>query len=254
MCLGAWQGEVLKEVRLRGWCAWSPGIESEGAWRDWLCAPRLEPQRGAPEVRFVPTMLRRRCDDLARMMLHLAEVCCGGLRSEVTSVFASRQGSICTTVELLERLAVDAPISQALFIHSVHNTQGGIFSIWAGNQHASSSMAAGIETFPHAFLEAVGVLHRNPGRPVFLAVGDESYPEPIASMADHFHGGYAVGLLLAADGEGVSLRFGLDAVNSAASSAAGPLLPDAIAFVRWWLSQEPSLRIVHGPRTWTWMR
>ena len=53
-------------------------------------------------------------------------------------------------------------LSPARFSHSVHNTQVGLFSIWARNPLPSVSVAAGAETFAHGFLEAVGRLQREP--------------------------------------------------------------------------------------------
>jgi hypothetical protein len=166
-------------------------------------------------------------------------------------VFASRHGSFATTISLLEHLARDAPLSPARFSHSVHNTQAGLFSIWARNPLPSVSVAAGAETFAHGFLEAVGRLSREPGRPVLFVTGDESVPRPVAELADPALVPHALGLLLAADARGAPVRLGLETCRTEAAPARWP---DALEFVRWWLSQEPTLRIAHPPRAWTWTR
>jgi hypothetical protein len=186
------------------------------------------------------------------MILHVAHECCpSALLPDVSCVVASRHGPFSTTVSLLEDLAIDAPLSPARFSHSVHNTQAGLFSIWARNQHASTSVAARDETFAHGFLEALGLLHRDPGRPVLLLYGDERLPEPVEELAERRHASHAVALLLGVNGAGQPLELRLE---SAPEESNDGQLPDSLAFVRWWLAAEPTLRRVHGPRAWVWSR
>jgi hypothetical protein len=243
---------VLNAVALLRWAAWAPGIASEIDWRAWARDPRPPVGDDAPPVGFLPAMQRRRCDTLSRMMLEVAHRCCEEQPSaEVACVFASRHGSFATTISLLQDLARDAPLSPARFSHSVHNTQAGLFSIWARNSLPSVSLAAGAETFAHGFLEAVGLLHREPGRPVLFVSGDETAPGPVAELADPALAPHALGLLLAGEGGGAPLRLGLEACQTEAKPERWP---DALEFVRWWLSEETSLRIARPPRAWTWTR
>jgi hypothetical protein len=234
------------------WAAWAPGIESEADWRAWAREPRPPEGSDAPEVRFLPAMQRRRCDRLSRMMLEVAYRCGEEpLLAEAACVFASRHGSFSTTVSLLKDLAVDAPLSPARFSHSVHNTQAGLFAIWARNRRPSVSLAAGLETFAHGFLEALGMLRREPGRPVLLVTGDESTPDTFAELVERSQAPYAVGLVLEAHGPGPSLRLGLEACRPDEKPGGRP---DALEFIRWWLSEEKTLRIAHAPRAWVWTR
>ena len=243
---------MLNSVGLMRWAAWAPGIASESDWRAWARDPRPPAGDDAPAVGFLPAMQRRRCDTLSRMMFEVAHRCCEEQPpADVACVFASRHGSFATTISLLEDLARDAPLSPARFSHSVHNTQAGLFSIWARNPLPSVSVAAGAETFAHGFLEAVGRLHREPERPVLLVTGDESVPDPVAELADPALAPHALGLLLAGDGAGAPLRLGLEACRTEAKPERWP---DALEFVRWWLSEEPTLRIARPPRAWTWTR
>ena len=134
---------AVTAVTIESWAAWSPGIETEAGWHEWAENPRPLVREGAPEARFVPAMLRRRCDQLSRMMLHVAhESARDHDITSMRSVFASRYGSLSTMLSMLAELAVDAPLSPSRFSHSVHNTQAGLFSIWAKNLQASSSIAA----------------------------------------------------------------------------------------------------------------
>jgi hypothetical protein len=243
---------VLNTVGLLRWAAWAPGIASESDWRAWARDPRAPAGDDAPAVDFLPAMQRRRCDRLSRMMFEVAHRCCEEQPpADVACVFASRHGSFATTISLLEDLARDAPLSPARFSHSVHNTQVGLFSIWANNTLPSVSVAAGAETFAHGFLEAVGRLRREPERPVLFVTGDESVPGPVAELADVALAPHALGLLLAADGAGAPLALGLEACQTEAKPERWP---DALEFVRWWLSAESTLRIARPPRAWTWTR
>jgi hypothetical protein len=243
----------MTEIRIRRWAAWAPGLESEPGWRAWARAPAELRGAGAPEARFLPPLLRRRCDALSRMMLHVAEQCCPSeLRSSIACVFASRHGSFGTTVALLEDLARDAALSPARFSHSVHNAQAGLFSIWAENRTASMSLAAGPGTFAHAFLEAVCLLHRERGRPVLLVHGDEEVPDPIVPLVERREGSFALALLLASEGPGPALRFA-HAPDRAAPVPAPPR-SGGLEFLRWWLAEEPELRLDHEGGAWSFAR
>ena len=63
-------------------------------------------------------------------MLKVAFGCAGPeLLLALPTVFASRHGDTTTTIELLECLAREKPVSANQFSHSVHNTQAGLFTI-----------------------------------------------------------------------------------------------------------------------------
>ena len=247
----------MRSLALLRWAAWAPGIEDEDAWRAWAAAPQPLQREGAADVGFLPAMQRRRCDPLSRMMLHAVHACCPEeLLSETSSVFASRHGPFGTMATLLRSLAVDEPLSPARFSHSVHNTQAGLFSIWARNQRASTCVAAGEETFAHGFLEATSLLERERDRPVLYVMGDERAPEPLALPADRHTGAYALALLLsrteaAGDGAPETLEFGLEAADGQRPTP-GPV--DALRFLRWLISGEPLLRIPHSTHAWVWRR
>jgi hypothetical protein len=187
------------------------------------------------------------------MMLRVAHDCCPeGLRSDVVCVVASRHGSISTTAKLLEEIAAERPLSPARFSHSVHNTQAGLFSIWARNVHGSSSLASGEESFAHGFLESVAQLQRSRARAALLLCGDEQLPESMAELEPRPCGSHAVALLLDTAPEGERLGFALESTSAPVDERAAR--PDALEFLRWWLSDEPFLRRVHGSRAWVWSR
>ncbi|MCP5040237.1 MAG: beta-ketoacyl synthase chain length factor [bacterium] len=250
-------------VAVRSWAAWSPGIETQDDWRRWATNPHPLAREGAPAVRFVPAMLRRRCDQLSRMMLQTAhdatnEVEVGG----VDSVFASRHGSFAQMISLLEDLASDQALSPRQFSHSVHNTQAGLFSIWANNNRPSCSISARDQTFPHGFLEATSLLHSrlrslkdeasdsSSNVPVLLVTGDEAIPDAVAELSNAPNGAYALALLLgpATEATGLELSFEVGGEPHEAE------FPPALTFLRWFLSDEPSLHLPFPERTWVWNR
>ena len=247
----------MRSAQLLRWAAWSPGLEDEKQWRVWAASPQPLERDGVPALEFVPSMLRRRCDPLTRMLLHvIQEVAPADLLARIPTVFASRFGPLGTMIKLLERLAVDAPLSPAAFSHSVNNTPAGLFSIWATNRAASTCVAAGADTFAHGYLEALSMLSRQAPGPVILVVGDAAVPEAVLPLACGDTGSYALALLLGplqgddhpAAGESIDL----DLAVSRDPTPEG--VPDALSFLRWLLSGERRLRIERGSLAWEWSR
>lgn len=226
----------MRRARLRNVVAWTP---PGGA------------LTGCPDARFLPPLVRRRCDDLTRAMLHVAHACARAEQLAACScVFASRHGSFSALVELLGALAAGKPLSPNTFSHSVHNAPAGVFSVWAQNRNACSSIAAGRESFVCGLLEALGLLAREPARDVLLVCGDEYPLAPLTAHADVIAPTRAVALLLGTTGEGTPVELALE------PAAEAPLRdePDELAFARWWSSGEARLSLEHGARRWTLAR
>jgi hypothetical protein len=238
-------------VGVERWAAWSHGVGNEVAWRAWAQNP-IAPQRGdPPDVSFVPALQRRRCDPLARSMLYVANQCCPQEQiAVIPAVFASRHGPFATTAAMLRDIAESRPVSPTRFSHSVHNTQAGLFSIWAGNRAPSASVSARQETFVQGYIEALCMLHRSDAGRVLFVMGDESVPEEFEALHDECAGGYAVAFLLAQGGGGATLR--LDREPDETGAAPERAWPDALEFVRWWLGDEPSLAIHRSGVCWRW--
>jgi len=197
-------------------------------------------------------MLRRRCTPLSKILLKVAFTCCEEAeeRARVRTVFASRHGSINESIALLECVSRGERISPAIFSHTVHNAQAGLFSIAAGNREASSSLAAGPESFACGLIEALGHLEREPGRPVLLVTGDVPLAPTFAALIDEPACSYGVGLLLRAEG-GAPCR--VEIVPGDALPTAPPW-PAAAEFLRFWLSGEPSLLLPGLRHAWRFTR
>lgn len=254
-------------ARVLSWSAWAQGLETPQAWEAWARAPAPVPPEGHPEARFLPAMLRRRCTPLTRIVLTAAFGClgesaaeglaasappAGGTPDAVRTVFASRHGSINESIELLHAIVRRERISPAKFSHTVHNAQAGLFCIAAGNREASSSLAARGDTFACGWLEALGHLEREPGRPVLLVTGDVALEPTFAALVDEPPGAYGLALLLAVDAEGGAGEGAPDAPapsELAFRIEAEPVdsrpWPDALEFLRWLLAgaDEPELAL-----------
>ncbi len=233
----------MLKLTLGGFAAWAPGLTDEASWRRWAAAPVPLGSEGAPDVEFLPPMLRRRCGRLTRVMLRAArDACTDEEWSRWPSVFASRHGAVTATLELLDDLAQRRPLSPTRFSHSVHNASAGLFSIAAGNRAPSSSVAAGADTFQCALLEAAARLTRSSTPGVLVVMGDEPLPPAFLHFADERQATYGLALRLAREGEGRSLELCFPAQAEPAPSSR-PQWPLAIEFLRALLQGEPEVRL-----------
>jgi hypothetical protein len=234
------------QARVLRWSAWAPDCETPAAWEAWARAPRPLPAEGHPEARFLPALLRRRCTPLSRIVLTAAFGCVEEAeRDAVRTVFASRHGSINESIGLLEGIVRGERISPAKFSHSVHNAQAGLYCIATGNRQASSSLAARSDTFACGYLEALAHLEREPARPVLYVMGDVPLAPTFAAGVQEAPAAYALALLLAREGEGPEVGFGLEGEGASAPRA----WPDALEFLRWLVAGEPALAV--GRFRWT---
>ena len=235
------------------WAAWAPALQEREDWERWRRAPVPLGCQGTPDVGFLPPLLRRRCSRLSRLMLHVAYAACTPQElSALPAVFASRYGETPLTVTLLESLARREPVTASAFTHSVHNTQAGLFSIAAKNRQMTSALAGGSNTFAAAFIEALALMQRAGGGGVLLVVGGEPLPAVLEKFQDEPTAAYALALVLAPSGDGPGLGL---AGGRADAARPTPAWPQAIEFLRWLLSDEPSLTLGADHRhAWTWTR
>lgn len=244
-------------IVVRSWRAWAPTkngppLESPEDWRAWSRAPVELGSEGQPEVRFLPAGVRRRATRLTRLALQVAFDCTDETeRSGVRTVFASRHGAIHVAVQILASIARKEAVSPLQFSHSVHNAQAGLFSIATGNREASSSIAAERDTFAHGFLESVLQLERAPEQSVLLVIADEPIPGNLRHLIQEPETAYAMALLLALEGDGLRLEFGLDASRAPRKERDWP---DALEFVRFLGSDATELTLESGRRCWTWRK
>jgi hypothetical protein len=249
----------VTRVVVRRFEAWAPRVDAaqpplatRADWQAWARDPEPLGHEGQPEVPFLDPGVRRRATRLTRLALRVAFDCSEDVdRSRLRSVFASRHGAIHVAVKILASIAREQAVSPLQFSHSVHNTQAGLFSIAAGNRCASSSVAAGEETFGHGFLEALLHLERAPESQVLLVVCDEPLPANLIHLIDEPETSYGVALLLARDGDGTALDFGLEAGQAPPKQRDWP---EALEFVRFLASGAPEVLLESGRRRFRWRR
>jgi hypothetical protein len=229
-------------VALTRWSAWAPGRETQEAWRDWARAPEALSGDGSPAASFIPSLLRRRATPLTRTLLTAAWGCLDAADlPRVRSVFASRHGSINESIGLLENVVRREKLSPTVFSHTVHNAQAALFSIAAGNRAASSSLAGQEDSFPCGWVEALTFLEREPETPLLLVMGDVPLAETFAGLADEPDTAYALACRLeSVDAATPGIELGIRESDAALPRRAWP---QAFEFLRWWLSDEPSLAL-----------
>lgn len=136
----------------------------------------------APEL--LPPAERRRSSDSVRLALRVAAE---ALPQEQTralqpaAVFSSAYGDPVITHKLCELLSGTPPLaSPTLFHNSVHNAPAGYWGIATANMAASTSIAAGEQSFAQGLLAAAAQCHSEQ-RAVLLICYDLPYPEPLAA-------------------------------------------------------------------------
>ncbi|ABO25375.1 beta-ketoacyl synthase chain length factor [Shewanella loihica] len=161
--------------------AWSPLYQCLSDWQTWPTPPADAEQLAlaAPALKQVPAMQRRRFSKLTKMLLDVAFQC--DAPAQCRTIFASRHGELNRTVDLLQDIVRQQPISPIGFSQSVHNTASGIFSILTDNRAPSTSIAAGEATLIQALVEAYGQLAED-NAPLLLVFGDE----PVSDIYKEF--------------------------------------------------------------------
>lgn len=122
---------MREEFAIARWCALAPGE--------------------APDVSFVPPLLRRRLSPLQRMFFALAR----GVGAEDAGwiVFASRDGEDTLTRRIVADFREDGSVSPHRFSASVYNASPGLWSVFAGNRAPYTAVAAGDDTIECGLLE-----------------------------------------------------------------------------------------------------
>ncbi len=164
---------------------------------DWL-RREYDPQVLMPPCIIVPANLKRRTSLLTRIALEAATQAIKESKADLSTiptVFASANGEIAVTVEILKEMLTEPGglPSPTRFHNSVHNAASGYFSISAKNHSFSTSIAAGKDTFLAGLFEATGVLLSAEFEEVLLVVVDEPATAPLLpkdsfdALATAFH-------------------------------------------------------------------
>lgn len=178
------------------WAAWSPGLESPVAWRQWAQAGIVAGTGNtAPALEALTALQRRRLSPLTRLALHVTANCQQACRADFI-IFVSRHGDLARSTGILRDLAARETPSPTAFSTSVHNAVAGLYSILYQDDTPSTSIAAGRNGFAQAWLEACGRLYSDEARRVLIVSYDNPPCEPYTRWSHCPEQPFAVGVTL----------------------------------------------------------
>ena len=239
---------------IQNWAVWSPELKTDEDVRAWSRGERDWGRDGDPDVTFLPASLRRRMTRLSKIGLYAAHHALGGRNpADVHTVFASRYGENLLTTRLLLEMAQGEEMSPMGFSMSVHNTTSGLFSITEKSQAPSTAVAGFRDSFFNGVIEALGQMEARPEIDVLLVINEEPIHEIYQSFIENLEVPYGLALYLTRGGAGVNVRGTLGAGRHFSQSEKDPSeLPQALKFLKWMLSDAPSVEFDRGARRWTW--
>lgn len=171
------------------------------AWRAWPLGDGSD--SNAPDVSFVPMMLRRRLSRLSRLVLATGRF--EGLADGVPTVLATRHGEIGRTTGILQQIASGELVSPAAFSLSVHNSAVGLDSLIRKDRTTGTVVSAGLSTLAMGLVEAISELQS--GAPVVRFIyADECVPSQFGELVDGQQGEIAIAMILERSSEGDCFR------------------------------------------------
>lgn len=219
---------------IANWAGWMPGASTHEHWLKWAKDKTLTDDQEQPNVKVIPPMLRRRLSPMGRaaasVMLPLFEQ-----YGQMPVVYVSRHGEVGRTLDMLQGLAQEEPLSPTAFSLSVHNALAGLLSIQQKSNAAITAIAAGENDLTPALLEAIGQI--TPEAPHVLCVFcDAPVPEFYQSQVppDFM---YAVAAVISNKPD-FTLSVSKEPSSSEGNQSASP---QALQLLEFLLKQEPQL-------------
>lgn len=111
------------------------------------------PSGEAPDVSFVPPLVRRRLSPLQKIYFALAHA--AETTPAASSVFATRDGEDAFTRRIVTAFNEDGSVSPHLFSASVYNAAPGLWSVFTKNHAPYTSIAADADTIECGLLESL---------------------------------------------------------------------------------------------------
>ncbi|GAA4360652.1 beta-ketoacyl synthase chain length factor [Kangiella marina] len=179
-------------------------------------------------LKQIPPIKRRRLNGLSKMAMHSSLQCLERATvdpADIMTVFASQHGELNRTITIVNDMSSDQEVSPKDFSLSVHNAALGLYSIFNGNKHPGTSIAASSNTFGFALLESFNLLQRFPGTKVLLTCFDSLISQPFDKLQPYSSPSYSLSLLLSLD-EGQPLSFAFQRSKAELS----PTIPLSLAF------------------------
>jgi|OM-RGC.v1.011808481 hypothetical protein len=180
--------------KLRGWNAYTPGLESAKSWKDWLYNQNELPTDSAkPGLKNIPVMLRRRFTAIGKYSVEAATPLLKE-DEQIPLVFASRHGDVDLTLSLLKSIADNEPLSPTSFSLAVHNAISGLFSIARKDRRETTAISATENLIPFALLEAATQLQES--KDVLCIICESVLPDLYKPFASSPPFTYAIAMVL----------------------------------------------------------
>lgn len=238
----------VSDFVVSNWGAWAPGLRSKDDWRAWYAGQRAIGTEKPAAPASVPKMLQRRLSPLARAIFNAAEQCLAE-NEKLPTVFSSAHGEVSKSLEMLKAIQAGDELSPAAFSLSVHNAISGLYSISYANQQEMTVIAPGVEGIAPAFIEGLGLLQEGADQ-VRLVLYDEPiadfYPVSPFNLDAEFP--CALSLKIVLNGDGLPLRF----YRSSGSRDDGEHPVQLLAFLRFLLADDKSLKLGNQGHSWEW--
>ena len=183
----------------------------------------------APDVSFVPPLVRRRLSPLQKIYFALARQIeppapippqAPQAPIQPIFIFASRDGEDTLTRRIVDDFHVDGSVSPHRFSSSVYNAAPGLWSVFTKNVAPYTAIAAGDDTIECGLIETLAALKS--GRDAVLVYAEET------------GGGYGAAVRIAAGGDSSASR-----MASSASQTKSLAFSDLVDFL-----SQPSKTLV----------
>ena len=184
----------MLSFKLRGWNAYTPGLESAESWKDWLLSQyELPTDAVKPQLKNIPLMLRRRFTAIGKCSVEAATPLLNE-NEQIPLVFASRHGDVDLTLSLLKSIASNEPLSPTSFSLAVHNAISGLFSIARKDTCETTAISATENLIPFALLEAATQLQES--KHVLCIICESVLPDLYKPFASSPPFTYAIAMVL----------------------------------------------------------
>lgn len=248
-----WAVHMFDGFAIKDWYAFAPALPDREAWQRWATSPIAVVGDETPALRQMPAIQRRRLERVGRLALQVAYGCQTEPDPSVPLIFASRHGDLVRTLEMMQRLARDEPLSPTQFGLSTHNAIAAQYTIARQLTANHLAVSAGLATAEAAFLEAISLLNDG-AQEVLIVVYDTRMPGAYQGCSDEPEGDYAWAcrVAVARDGE---RRWTLQVQSCAAAGAGSALpLPHGLRVLQFLISGERELVFAADGCCWRWCR
>ncbi|HZX79141.1 beta-ketoacyl synthase chain length factor [Lysobacter sp.] len=213
-------------ARIEGIGFWTRGLPSWTAAREHALTGASPAEAATkPSPSLLPANERRRAPETVAVALEVAMAACEAARRDpasLPSVFASTHGELAITDYMCATLAQEPrSLSPIRFHNSVHNAAAGYWTIGTGAMQPANAISAHEASFAQGLIEALAQLAYG-SEAVLLVAYDGQAVGPLAQVAPS-EGLLGGALVLASEGEGISLRARLVPKDASGDVRNGPL-------------------------------